>query len=76
MVDSLFATLLKGARENLETYARDNGSEVICAPPPEFKAYVVSEIERYRRVLPRSVSRWTERARRDAALSRRLDVLG
>jgi tripartite-type tricarboxylate transporter receptor subunit TctC len=53
LVDSLFQTLSKGAREkSFETYARDNGSEVVCLPPPEFKAYVVSEIERYRRVLP------------------------
>jgi len=53
LVDSLFQTLSKGAREkSFETYARDNGSEVVCQPPAEFKAYVVSEIERYRRVLP------------------------
>lgn len=53
LVDSLFQTLSKGAREkSFETYARDNGSEVVCLPPAEFRAYVVSEIERYRRVLP------------------------
>lgn len=53
VVDSLFSTLSKGAREkSFEAYARDNGSEVVCTPPPEFKAYVVSEIERYRHVLP------------------------
>jgi tripartite-type tricarboxylate transporter receptor subunit TctC len=53
LVENLFQTLSKGAREkSFEAYARDNGSEVVCTPPPEFKAYVVSEIERYRRVLP------------------------
>ena len=42
-----------GAREKLfEAYARDNGSEVACTPPTEFKAYVIREIERYRHVLP------------------------
>jgi tripartite-type tricarboxylate transporter receptor subunit TctC len=53
VVDGLFRTLSKGAREkSFEAYARDNGSEVVCLPPTEFKAYVTSEIERYRRVLP------------------------
>lgn len=53
LVESLFQTLSKGAREkSFETYARDNGSEVVCLPPVEFSAYVASEIERYRRVLP------------------------
>jgi len=53
LVESLFRTLSKGAREKtFEIYARDNGSEVVCLPPAEFSAYVASEIERYRRVLP------------------------
>jgi tripartite-type tricarboxylate transporter receptor subunit TctC len=53
LVDSLFQTLSKGAREkSFEAFSRDNGSEVVCLPPAEFRAYVVSEIERYRRVLP------------------------
>ncbi|GEP55713.1 Bug family tripartite tricarboxylate transporter substrate binding protein [Reyranella soli] len=53
LVESLFQTLSRGAQEkSFQTYARDNGSEVVCLPPAEFKAYVVSEIERYRRVLP------------------------
>ena len=39
----------KGAREkSFETYARDNGSEIVCLPPAEFSAYVASEIERYK----------------------------
>lgn len=53
LVESLFQILSKGAREkSFEAYARDNGSEVVSLPPAEFSAYVVSEIERYRRVLP------------------------
>lgn len=53
IVDSLFQVLSKGAHAtSFEAYARDNGSEVVCLPPAEFKAYVASEIERYRRVLP------------------------
>jgi tripartite-type tricarboxylate transporter receptor subunit TctC len=53
LVDSLFQTLSKGAREKtFETFARDNGSEVVCLPPSEFTAYVTSEIELYRRLLP------------------------
>lgn len=53
MVESLFQTLSKGAREkSFETYTRDNGGEVVCLPPPEFTAYVESEIARYRQLLP------------------------
>jgi tripartite-type tricarboxylate transporter receptor subunit TctC len=53
LVDSLFQTLSKGAREkSFETFARDNGSEVVCLPPSKFKAYVASEIARYQRLLP------------------------
>jgi tripartite-type tricarboxylate transporter receptor subunit TctC len=52
-VESLFQILSKGARDKaFETYTRDNGGEVVCLPPAEFRAYVVSEIERYRRLLP------------------------
>ena len=52
-VESLYRTLAKGAREkSFETYTRDNGGEVVCLPPDQFKAYVVSEIDRYRRLLP------------------------
>ena len=53
IVDHLFQTLLKGAREkSFEVYARDNGSTVVGMPPPLFAAYVRSEIERYQRLLP------------------------
>jgi tripartite-type tricarboxylate transporter receptor subunit TctC len=53
LIDSLFQTLSKGAREkSFEIFARDNGSEVVCLPPDEFKAYVASEIARYQRLLP------------------------
>lgn len=52
-IDSLYRTLAMGAREkSFETYTRDNGGEVVCLPPDQFKTYVVSEIERYRRLLP------------------------
>lgn len=52
-VESLFRLLSKGAREkSFETYTRDNGGEVVCLPPAEFTAYVASEIERYRQLLP------------------------
>ncbi len=52
LVDSLFQTLSKGARDqSFETFSRDNGSEVVCLPPGEFKAYVASEIARYQRLL-------------------------
>ena len=48
VVDSLYKTLPKGAREkSFETYTRDNGAEIVGLPPPEFAAYVASEIERY-----------------------------
>ena len=53
MVESLYRTLAKGGREkSFETYTSDNGGEVVCMPPDQFKAYVASEIERYRRLLP------------------------
>jgi tripartite-type tricarboxylate transporter receptor subunit TctC len=53
VLESLFRTLVKGALEkSFETYTRDNGGEVVCLPPAEFKAYVESEIARYQRLLP------------------------
>ena len=40
---------MKAAREKrFEDYVRGNGGE----PPAKFAAYVSSEIERYRRILP------------------------
>ena len=36
----------------LSNYTRDNGGELVAMPPEPFKAYVTSEIERYRKVLP------------------------
>jgi hypothetical protein len=35
-----------------ETYLRNSGGELVGTPPAEFHAYVVSEIERYKKVLP------------------------
>ena len=36
----------------LSNFIRDNGGELAMMPPDAFKAYVTSEIERYRKVLP------------------------
>jgi tripartite-type tricarboxylate transporter receptor subunit TctC len=53
IVDQLYKNLMKAAHEkSFEKYTRDNGSEVVCDPPAQFAAYVASEIERYRKVLP------------------------
>jgi tripartite-type tricarboxylate transporter receptor subunit TctC len=53
VVDQLYRSILKAAHEkSFETYSRDNGSEIVGLPPAEFAAYVASEIERYRKVLP------------------------
>ena len=53
MVDQLYRSILKAAHEkSFETYSRDNGSEIVGLPPAEFAAYVASEIDRYRKVLP------------------------
>ena len=53
IVESLYRSLTKAAREkSFETYTRDNGGEIICLPPAEFHVYVVSEIERYKKLLP------------------------
>jgi tripartite-type tricarboxylate transporter receptor subunit TctC len=52
-VESLYRSIMKAAREkSFETYTRDNGGEIVGMPPAEFQAYVASEIERYKKVLP------------------------
>ena len=52
-LDALYRGLVKAAREkSFETYIRANGGEIVGAPPAEFHAYVASEIERYRKLLP------------------------
>jgi tripartite-type tricarboxylate transporter receptor subunit TctC len=52
-VDTLYKSLLKAAHEkSFETFTTDNGGEIVGLPPAEFAAYVASEIERYRKVLP------------------------
>lgn len=52
-VDSLYQSIMKAAREkSFETFTRDNGGEIVGMPPAEFHAYVASEIERYKQVLP------------------------
>jgi len=52
-VESLYRDIMKAAREKLfESYIGDNGGEIAGTPPPEFAAYVASEIERYRKLLP------------------------
>ena len=53
VVDTLYRNLLKAAHEkSFETFTTDNGGEIVGLPPAEFAAYVASEIERYRKVLP------------------------
>ena len=53
VVDQLYTSILKAAHEkSFETFTRDNGAEIVGQPPTEFAAYVASEIERYRKVLP------------------------
>ncbi|MGZ5910667.1 MAG: Bug family tripartite tricarboxylate transporter substrate binding protein [Reyranella sp.] len=53
IVDQLYRTLKKAAHEkNFEAYTTNNGGEIVCEPPAQFAAYVASEIERYRKMLP------------------------
>jgi tripartite-type tricarboxylate transporter receptor subunit TctC len=53
VVDQLYRSILKAAHEkSFETYSRDNGSEIVGLPPAAFAAYIASEIERYKKVLP------------------------
>ncbi|MGZ5914894.1 MAG: Bug family tripartite tricarboxylate transporter substrate binding protein [Hyphomicrobium sp.] len=53
IVDQLYATLKKAAHEkSFEAYTTNNGGEIVCEPPAQFAAYVTSEIERYRKMLP------------------------
>lgn len=53
LVDQLYQSILKAAHEkSFETYTRDNGGEIIGLSPAEFAAYVASEIDRYKKVLP------------------------
>jgi len=53
VLQPLYAMLAKFAKAPaMEKYMRDNGGEADALPPPQFKAYVDSEIERYRRILP------------------------
>jgi tripartite-type tricarboxylate transporter receptor subunit TctC len=53
IVEALYRNILKAAREkSFADFSQDNGSELVGLPPAEFAAYVASEIERYRKVLP------------------------
>jgi tripartite-type tricarboxylate transporter receptor subunit TctC len=53
IVDQLYRSILKAAHEKaFETFTRDNGAEIVGLPPAEFAAYVASEIDRYKKVLP------------------------
>ena len=52
-VDALYDTLLKASQHPaLVTHVREGGGELDLMKPEPFKAYVTSEIERYRKVLP------------------------
>lgn len=53
VLQNLYDTLARATRvPSVMTYMRDNGSDPELMPPEPFKAYVASEVERYRRVLP------------------------
>lgn len=53
VVDATYRNVLKAAHEkSFETFTSDNGAEIVGLPPGEFAAYVASEIERYKKVLP------------------------
>lgn len=53
VLQSLYDTFRKGAELPLfKTYTQDNGGDVEMLPPAPFRAYVTSEIQRYRQVLP------------------------
>ncbi|HMN78928.1 MAG TPA: tripartite tricarboxylate transporter substrate binding protein [Burkholderiaceae bacterium] len=53
VLQTLYDTVAKGAGQpSFKTYSRDNGGDVELLPPAPFRAYVTSEIERYRRELP------------------------
>lgn len=53
VLQTLYDTIARAAQTPvMQNNARDNGSEVRLMEPAPFKAYVTSEIERYRRVLP------------------------
>lgn len=53
IVEQLYESLGKAARaKSFEGYIRDNGGEIALMPPGPFGAYVASEVERYRKLLP------------------------
>jgi tripartite-type tricarboxylate transporter receptor subunit TctC len=53
VVEQLYTSLKKAAHQkSFETYTRDNGGDIVCEPPGQFAAYIASEIERYRKILP------------------------
>ena len=53
LVRSLYESFGKAARTpSFETFTRDGGGELVLMPPDEFARYVISEIERYRQLLP------------------------
>ena len=53
VVDATYQTIAKAAKTQvLINYMHENGDEPEALPPGPFKAYVASEIERYRKVLP------------------------
>jgi tripartite-type tricarboxylate transporter receptor subunit TctC len=53
VVQSLYDTMAKASRTPaMLKYNQDTGSEPDAMPPDAFKAYVTSEIERYKKLLP------------------------
>lgn len=52
VVQSLFDTIAKAAKtQKMLDYMHENGDELELMPPGPFKAYVASEVERYRKLL-------------------------
>jgi tripartite-type tricarboxylate transporter receptor subunit TctC len=52
-VRTVYDKFVKAAQTPLlSNYTRENGGELVVTPPDSFNAYVVSEINRYRKVLP------------------------
>ena len=52
-VEALYKQLVAaGNDKGFKGYQEENGGEIVGMPPAEFQAYVASEIERYRKLLP------------------------
>jgi tripartite-type tricarboxylate transporter receptor subunit TctC len=53
MVSTLYQNIAQAARKpSYVEYTRNNGGEIDLMPPDQFAAYVASEVDRYRKLLP------------------------